>query len=172
MKNLIFFCMLFLGMAVAPDVGAQTRGSMGADTLTVSSAVDTIYLYVADVDLADAKVLSRYDELELYIRLDSLSGAAGGTLTIEYTYADSPTEIGAEWFTAAPATSLFKYMNGATEVSATSTSAYSFTTNGTRSSLVWRDNDFKASYARARFVVASSTQSDRMRGWFGCEMTD
>lgn len=156
-------------MLVSLSAFGQTRGEMGADTLTVSGAVDTVYLYVADVDLADAKALSRFDELELHIRLDSLSGAAGGTLTIEYTYADSPTEIGAEWFTAPTGTSHFLYMNGATAVTANSTSANSFTTNGTRTVLVWRDNDFKASYARARYVVASSTQSVRMRGWYGIE---
>lgn len=168
MKNLIFLLAIF-GVMLTADLSAQTKGSMGADTLTVSGAIDTIYLYVADVDLADAKDLTRFDELELYIRIDSLSGAAGGTLTIEYTYADSPTEIGAEWFTAAPATSLFTYMNGSTVTRATSTTAYTFTTNGTMSSLVWQDNNFKAAHARARFVVASSTQSDRMRGWFGLE---
>lgn len=168
MKNLIFLLALF-GVMLTADLSAQSKGSMGADTLTVSGAVDTIYLYVGDVDLADAKDCSRYDELELYIRIDSLSGAAGGTLTIEYTYSDSPTEIGAEWFTAAPATSLFTYMNGSTVTRATSTSAYSFTTNGTMSSLVWSDPNFKAVKARARYVVASSTQSDRMRGWYGLE---
>lgn len=166
MKHLLIF---LFALFAFNGLQAQTRGSMGEDTLTVAGAVDTTYLYVADVDLADAKVLSRFDELELHIRLDSLSGAAGGTLTIEYTYADSPTEIGAEWFTAAPATSLFTYMNGATATTSTSTSAYSFTTNGTRTILVWRDNDFKATYARARYVVASSTQSIRMRGWYGIE---
>jgi hypothetical protein len=168
MKNLIFLLALF-GLFMVTDLSAQTRGYIGTDTLTVSSAVDTIYLYVADVDLADAKVLSRFDELELHIRLDSLSGATGGTLTIEYTYADSPTEIGAEWFTAAPATSLFTYMNGSTATTATSTSAYSFTVNGTRSILVWRDDNFKATYARARYVCPSSSQSTRMRGWYGLE---
>jgi len=168
MKNLIFLLALF-GVMLTADLSAQTKGSMGADTLTVSSAVDTIYLYVFDVDLADAKDLTRFDELEMHIRLDSLSGAAGGTLTIEYTYADSPTEIGAEWFTAPPATSHFLYMNGSTVTTANSTTANSFTTNGTRSVLVWRDEGFKASYARARYVVASSTQSVRMRGWAGLE---
>jgi len=166
MKKFLFL-MAFIAFAVS--VNAQTRGSMGADTLTVAGAVDTIYLYVSDVDLADARALVRYDELELHIRLDSLSGAAGGVLTIEYTFADNPTEIGAEWFTAAPATSLFTYMNGSTVTTATSTSAFSFTTNGTRSALVWKDPDFKAAYVRARYVVASSTQSIRMRGWYGIE---
>ncbi len=165
MKHLLIF--LFALFAIG--VQAQTRGSMGADTLTVSSAVDTVYLYPGGPNLSDSKNLSKYDELELYIRLDSLSGAAGGTLTIEYTNASSPTEIGAEWYTAAPATSLFTYMNGSTVTRATSTSAYSFTTNGTMSSLVWSDPNFKATHARARFVVASSSQSDRIRGWFGVE---
>ena len=168
MKKLIFFFALF-GVLLTADLSAQTRNSMGADTLTVAAAVDTAYLYVFDVDLADAKDLSRFDELELHIRLDSLSGAAGGALTIEYTQASSPTEIGAEWYTAPPATSHFLYMNGATIVTANSTTANSFTTNGTRSVLVWRDSDFKASYARARYVVASSTQSIRIRGWGGVE---
>ena len=168
MKNLIFL-LAFFGFLLTADLSAQTRGSMGADTLTVAGAVDTVYLYVFDVDLADAKDLSRFDALEMHIRLDSLSGAAGGTLTIEYTYSGTPTEIGAEWFTAPPATSYFLYMNGATEVKATSTTANSFTTNGTKSVLVWRDEGFKATYARARYVVASSTQSDRIRGWAGVE---
>ena len=168
MKKLIFLLALF-GFLLTVDLSAQTRGSMGADTLTVAAAVDTAYLYIFDVDLADAKALSRFNELEMHIRLDSLSGAAGGTLTIEYTYADSPTEIGAEWFTAPPATSHFLYMNGATVTTANSTTANSFTTNGTRSVLVWRDEGFKASYARARYVVASSTQSIRMRGWAGVQ---
>lgn len=167
MKKFLFLIALFVGLSISAN--AQTKGSMGTDTLTVSSAVDTAYLYIFDVDLADAKDLSRFDELEMHIRLDSLSGAAGGTLTIEYTYADSPTEIGAEWFTAPPATSHFLYMNSATVVTANSTTANSFTTNGTRSVLVWRDDAFKASYARARYVVASSTQSIRIRGWGGLE---
>lgn len=166
MKHLLIF--LFALFALT-GLQAQTRGSMGTDTLTVAGAVDTAYLYIFDVDLADAKDLSRFDELEMHIRLDSLSGAAGGTLTIEYTYASSPTEIGAEWFTAPPATSHFLYMNGATVTTANSTTANSFTTNGTRSVLVWRDSEFKASYARARYVVASSTQSIRLRGWGGVE---
>lgn len=161
----LFSIMSMLNLTVT----GQTRGSMGADTLTVAGAVDTAYLYMLDVDLADAKDLSRFDELEMYIRLDSLSGAAGGTLTVEYTYSDSPTEIGAEWFTAPPATSYFTYINTATPVSTNSTTANSFTTNGTRSTLVWRDSNFTASYARARYVVASSTQSIRMRGWGGVE---
>lgn len=167
MKKFLFLIALFVGLSISAN--AQTKGSMGTDTLTVSSAVDTAYLYIFDVDLADAKDLSRFDELEMHIRLDSLSGSAGGTLTIEYTYADSPTEIGAEWFTAPPATSHFLYMNSATIVTANSTTANSFTTNGTRSVLVWRDDAFKASYARARYVVASSTQSIRIRGWGGLE---
>ena len=168
MKNLIFLLALF-GVMLTADMSAQSKGYAGSDTLTVSSAVDTIYIYAGDVDLADAKDCSRYDELEFYVRIDSLSGAAGGTLTIEYTYSDSPTEIGAEWFTAPPATSLFTYMNGATVTRATSTTAYTFTTNGTMSSLVWSDPNFKAVKARARFVVASSSQSDRMRLWYGLE---
>ena len=166
MKHLLIF--LFALFAIG-GLQAQTRGSMGADTLTVAGAVDTAYLDIFDVDLADAKDLSRFDELEMHIRLDSLSGAAGGTLTIGYTQASSPTEIGAEWYTAPPATSHFLYMNGATITTANSTTANSFTTNGTRSVLVWRDSDFKAGYARARYVVASSTQSIRLRGWAGIE---
>ncbi len=165
MKHLLF--LLFALFAIG-GLQAQTRGSMGADTLTVAGAVDTIYLYVLDVDLADAKDLTRFDELEAYIRLDSLSGSTNATLTMEYTYADSPTEIGAEWFTAAPASSYFK--TAATTPTATaSTTANSFTVNGTSSSLVWRDSDFTAGYARARLVVANSTQSIRMRGWAGIE---
>lgn len=164
-KFLFLFSIMFM---LSLTVTGQTRGSMGADTLTVSSAVDTVYLYMLDADLADAKDLSRFDELEMYIRLDSLSGSAAATLTIEYTYADSPTEIGAEWFTAVPASSYFK--TAATTPTATaSTTANSFAVNGTSSSLVWRDSNFSASYARARLVVASSTQSLRMRGWGGVE---
>lgn len=165
MKKFLF---LFAFIALGLSVNAQTRGYMGSDTLTVSSAVDTIYLYMIDPDLADAKDLTRFDELEMFIRLDSLSGSAAATLTIEYTYASSPTETGVEWFIPAPASSYFK--TAATTPTATaSTTVNSFAVNGTSSSLVWHDANFTAAYARARLVVASSSQSLRMRGWGGVE---
>lgn len=168
MKSILSILSVFVIMLIAAcNVSAQNHGTMGVgDTLTVSSAVDTIYLYVSGNTLSQNKELAQKDELYINLRLDSLSGSPGGTLTIEYTNSDSPTEIGVEWFAPASGSSVFTYMNGATAVTASSTSAVSWTVNGTKSLLSWSDPNFNANYARARYVVASSSQSERARGWY------
>lgn len=168
MKNLILlFFVALMGLTV--NVNAQNHGTMGVgDTVTVSSAIDTGYLYAGALLLADARDLSRYDDLSMNFRLDSLSGATAGTIYVEYTFSDDPTEIGAEWFRAPAGNSTFTYMNGTTATTASSTTATSFTVNGTRCELSWSDPNFTGTYARMRYLTGTSntSQSNRIRGWW------
>lgn len=163
MKNLFLFALFAVLWAFAPQTAfAQSHGEMADDTLTTSGALDTAYQYVGGATFATKKLLANFDELEINVRLDSLSGATNGTLFVEYTNSLEPTETGDMWFPAPAGSSSFTY-NGAT-TQATNTAR--FTVNGVACLLTFRDTNLNCTYARVRYLTTSATQSTRHRGWW------
>lgn len=142
MKKILLFAMLFVGFVSAQ---AQNSGFM-FDTLESVSGIDTVYLYpggdagVGDdstTTVTESKLFQPGGILTVFCETDSLSGATGATMVLQFGHTSDPTI----WYDKTTTT-----LNGAAV-----------------QEVLTSDTSFGFNRWRIRVIGASSTQKTRIR---------
>lgn len=145
MKKYLFLLLTFAGILATTNINAQSllyTGEMGPDTLNAS---ETIYQYPNGTSVSTSRRFTALGALEILVRVDSLSGATGGTMTLQ-TCNDLNCD---EWYDAGTLT-----INGST------TQYYRF-----------EDTLFVPTRFRLKYVAPGGTQATKVKATYSFKKT-